>query len=148
MRCKTGYTNLDLLQLFKMNCSYLFFESQIAIGENSRTVYITHLSLYILTFCSYSGLLLSYLTLKALKKGDGKLKWGLFYFHRFYRITPLYMFVLGVSVTLPIHIGKKCCHQVLYIVKHIIHYQNVIYHMYLKSMLDRALYPKYIQANW
>ncbi|XP_072034489.1 O-acyltransferase like protein-like [Amphiura filiformis] len=57
------------------------------------------------TFFLLSGLLLAYLTLKALKKGDGKINWGLFIFHRFYRITPLYMLILGVWSTLPAHLA-------------------------------------------
>ncbi|KAJ8304234.1 hypothetical protein KUTeg_017817 [Tegillarca granosa] len=47
----------------------------------------------------YSGLLMSYLILKEMKKKKGArgINWGLFYFHRFWRLTPVYMLVLFVN---------------------------------------------------
>ncbi|XP_055898311.1 nose resistant to fluoxetine protein 6-like isoform X3 [Biomphalaria glabrata] len=42
----------------------------------------------------YSGLLVSYLTLKEMSIKGWRLKWGLYYFHRFWRLTPSYMLVL------------------------------------------------------
>jgi hypothetical protein len=33
----------------------------------------------------FSGCLLTYLVMKELKKNNGKMKWGMFYFHRFWR---------------------------------------------------------------
>jgi hypothetical protein len=33
----------------------------------------------------FSGILLAYLIMKELKKEEGKLNWGMFYFHRFWR---------------------------------------------------------------
>ena len=43
----------------------------------------------------FSGLLVSYLSLKAMKKCQGakKFKWGMFYFHRFWRYKILISFV-------------------------------------------------------
>lgn len=35
----------------------------------------------------FSGLLLTYLTLKQMKKSKGKINWFLFYFHRFWRLV-------------------------------------------------------------
>ncbi|XP_062589905.1 nose resistant to fluoxetine protein 6-like [Saccostrea cucullata] len=48
------------------------------------------------SFFLLSGLLVSYLTLKELQKRDGKLNWLLFYFHRFWRLTPAMMLVILV----------------------------------------------------
>ncbi|XP_072041409.1 nose resistant to fluoxetine protein 6-like [Amphiura filiformis] len=52
------------------------------------------------TFFFLSGLLLTYLTLKQLAKGNGKINWALFYFHRFWRITPTYMLLLAIWMNL------------------------------------------------
>ncbi|KAK6978808.1 nose resistant to fluoxetine protein 6 [Biomphalaria glabrata] len=46
------------------------------------------------TFFTLSGLLVAYLTTKEISKKGWKIKWGLFYFHRFWRLTPPYMLVL------------------------------------------------------
>ncbi|XP_067662821.1 nose resistant to fluoxetine protein 6-like [Haliotis asinina] len=46
------------------------------------------------TFFTLSGLLVAYLAMKELKKGQGKLNWAMFYFHRFWRLTPVYMMML------------------------------------------------------
>jgi peptidoglycan/LPS O-acetylase OafA/YrhL len=39
------------------------------------------------------GLLMAYLFVKELEAKNGRVKWGLVYFHRFWRILPPYMFV-------------------------------------------------------
>ncbi|OWF53651.1 nose resistant to fluoxetine protein 6-like [Mizuhopecten yessoensis] len=52
------------------------------------------------TFFALSGLLVSYLFMREMEKTKGKMNWGLFYFHRFWRLTPPYMLVLFVEVTL------------------------------------------------
>ncbi|XP_072044016.1 nose resistant to fluoxetine protein 6-like [Amphiura filiformis] len=46
------------------------------------------------TFFFMSGFLLCYLTFTRMTKSDGKISWLLFYFHRIWRITPLYAFVI------------------------------------------------------
>ena len=53
-----------------------------------------------------SGLLLTYLTLKHMKKVNGKVNWFIFYFHRLWRITPTYMIALAICATLAIHMGE------------------------------------------
>ena len=45
-------------------------------------------------FC-ITGLLVSYFLLIELEKTQGKLRWGLMYFHRIVRILPTYAFVMG-----------------------------------------------------
>ncbi|XP_063437868.1 nose resistant to fluoxetine protein 6-like [Mytilus trossulus] len=52
------------------------------------------------SFFTLSGLLLTYLVMKELDKNKGRLKWFMFYFHRFWRLTPPYMLVIMVSVSL------------------------------------------------
>ncbi|XP_077985928.1 O-acyltransferase like protein-like [Glandiceps talaboti] len=46
------------------------------------------------TFFVISGMLVTYWSLKKLDEEDGKINWLLFYFHKFWRIFPLYYFVL------------------------------------------------------
>ncbi|XP_052090838.1 nose resistant to fluoxetine protein 6-like [Mytilus californianus] len=58
------------------------------------------------TFFVLSGTLLVYIVMKELKKKGGKLNWGMFYFHRFWRLTPPYMLVLMVYVSLFPYIGS------------------------------------------
>ncbi|XP_052091571.1 nose resistant to fluoxetine protein 6-like isoform X2 [Mytilus californianus] len=58
------------------------------------------------TFFTLSGLLLTYLIMKELKRKDGKINWFMFYFHRFWRLTPPYMLVLMVYVSLFPYIGS------------------------------------------
>lgn len=52
------------------------------------------------TFFVLSGLLVSYLSLREMKKRGGarKFQWGMFYFHRFWRLTPPYMLLLMLYV--------------------------------------------------
>ncbi|XP_022102682.1 nose resistant to fluoxetine protein 6-like [Acanthaster planci] len=58
------------------------------------------------TFFFLSGLLLTYLTLKHLKKSSGRLNWFLFYLHRFIRLTPAYMVSIAIWASLAIHFGQ------------------------------------------
>ncbi|XP_071804203.1 O-acyltransferase like protein-like [Asterias amurensis] len=58
------------------------------------------------TFFMLSGLLLTYHTMKHLKKTNGKMNWLIFYFHRLWRITPVYMLSLVIWACLAIHLGK------------------------------------------
>ncbi|KAJ8316917.1 hypothetical protein KUTeg_004821 [Tegillarca granosa] len=52
------------------------------------------------TFFTLSGLLMSFLVLKEMKKNNGKLNWFMYYFHRFWRLTPPNMLVMMVYVPL------------------------------------------------
>ena len=51
------------------------------------------------TFFFLSGLLVAYLALKEVKE-KGKLSWIYYFLHRFWRLTPLYAFVLMIFTTL------------------------------------------------
>ncbi|XP_076451827.1 uncharacterized protein LOC143287601 [Babylonia areolata] len=58
------------------------------------------------TFFVLSGLLVTYLTLKEMAKGKkGCGYWIMFYVHRFWRLTPMYMVVLMVFCCLHIYLG-------------------------------------------
>ncbi|XP_071840530.1 O-acyltransferase like protein-like [Apostichopus japonicus] len=57
------------------------------------------------SFFVLSGLLVTYLTLKELRARNGRLNWFMYYFHRFWRLTPTYMIVLGIWTSLAVHIG-------------------------------------------
>ncbi|XP_071115657.1 nose resistant to fluoxetine protein 6-like [Haliotis cracherodii] len=52
------------------------------------------------TFFLLSGLLVAYLALKELQKGEGRINWFMFYFHRYWRLTPPYMLFMMVYVVL------------------------------------------------
>ncbi|XP_069119737.1 nose resistant to fluoxetine protein 6-like [Argopecten irradians] len=56
------------------------------------------------TFFTMSGLLLAYLFMKDIKK-SGEMNWPLFYFHRFWRLTPIYMLVLMMESNLTKYMG-------------------------------------------
>ncbi|XP_033105100.1 nose resistant to fluoxetine protein 6-like isoform X2 [Anneissia japonica] len=55
------------------------------------------------SFFFLSGLLITYLTLNYLKKNNGSLNWGMFYLHRYLRLTPVYMLVIFIYTTLTPH---------------------------------------------
>ena len=44
--------------------------------------------------------------MKHLKKTNGKMNWLIFYFHRLWRITPVYMLSLVIWACLAIHLGQ------------------------------------------
>ncbi len=52
-----------------------------------------------------SGLLASYLLLRELDRNKGKFNVGLFYLHRYLRLTPVYALILGYIATLMVYIG-------------------------------------------
>ncbi|XP_041368659.1 nose resistant to fluoxetine protein 6-like [Gigantopelta aegis] len=60
------------------------------------------------TFFTLSGLLVAYLTFKEMKrvKKGLKLNWLMFYFHRFWRLTPPYMLLMMVYVPLMPYISS------------------------------------------
>ncbi|BFZ20626.1 hypothetical protein BsWGS_23665 [Bradybaena similaris] len=58
------------------------------------------------TFFTTSGLLTAYLTLNEMKKKGWKINWPLFYFHRFWRLTPPYMLTILVVTGLQLYLGS------------------------------------------
>ncbi|XP_070534771.1 nose resistant to fluoxetine protein 6-like [Ptychodera flava] len=59
-------------------------------------------------FLVLSGLLVTYLTLRQIDRNGGPLRvnWGLFYLHRYWRLTPVYAFCLMMYTTLTLHMGN------------------------------------------
>ncbi|XP_069120101.1 O-acyltransferase like protein-like [Argopecten irradians] len=57
------------------------------------------------TFFTMSGLLVAYVFMKEMTKEKGRINWFLFYFHRFWRLTPAYMLILMISATLTRYLG-------------------------------------------
>jgi len=55
------------------------------INYNSLYLFYCLLHIKLSSVSSFSGTLLTYLVMKELKKKGGKLNWGMFYFHRFWR---------------------------------------------------------------
>ncbi|KAK3580062.1 hypothetical protein CHS0354_001014 [Potamilus streckersoni] len=63
---------------------------------------ISNATISVDSFFLLSGLLVAYLTLREIKKMGGikKFRWGMFYFHRFWRLTPPYMLMLVTNAIL------------------------------------------------
>ncbi|XP_069123535.1 nose resistant to fluoxetine protein 6-like [Argopecten irradians] len=57
------------------------------------------------SFFTLSGLLVSYLFMKEMKREKGRINWFMFYFHRFWRLTPAYMLVLFLDMSLFRYLG-------------------------------------------
>lgn len=57
------------------------------------------------TFLVMSGLLVSYLLLRELDRNNGRFNIGLFYLHRYLRLTLVYGVILGFIATLMVYIG-------------------------------------------
>ncbi|XP_054713283.1 nose resistant to fluoxetine protein 6-like [Uloborus diversus] len=58
------------------------------------------------SFFVLSGFLLTYLFIKENSKNEGKISWVYFYLHRYLRLTPMYMILLGISSTLFLYLGS------------------------------------------
>ncbi|XP_064457551.1 nose resistant to fluoxetine protein 6-like isoform X2 [Ornithodoros turicata] len=57
------------------------------------------------TFFFIAGLLIVYVTLKRLDATGGKMNWAVFYLHRYIRMTPLMMAVIGICATVLPYMG-------------------------------------------
>lgn len=57
------------------------------------------------TFFLMSGLLVSFLLLRELDRAKGKFNIGLYYLHRYLRLTPVYAIILGYIATLIVYSG-------------------------------------------
>ncbi|XP_064616908.1 nose resistant to fluoxetine protein 6-like [Liolophura sinensis] len=58
------------------------------------------------SFFLLSGLLVTYLTMREMAKREGKLNWFLYYFHRYWRLTPPLMLIMWVYVPLFKYLGS------------------------------------------
>lgn len=57
------------------------------------------------TFFLMSGLLVSFFLLRELDRNKGKFNVGLYYLHRYLRLTIVYAFILGFIATLIVYVG-------------------------------------------
>ncbi|XP_070533928.1 nose resistant to fluoxetine protein 6-like [Ptychodera flava] len=62
------------------------------------------------TFFFLSGCLVCYVTLKQLHKTKGRLNWFLFYFHRWWRLTPAFGLMLLIWSTVTLYLGDGPIH--------------------------------------
>nr|XP_006818636.1 PREDICTED: nose resistant to fluoxetine protein 6-like [Saccoglossus kowalevskii] len=107
-RVKThdGQTNTGANQTNDLNsrCDNPNYILDVVLNRLSAQIYLNGY-LAVDTFFVIGGMLVTYITLKHLDRNDGKLNWLLFLFHRVWRLTPVYMFVLMLWSTLVIHTG-------------------------------------------
>ncbi|XP_064650005.1 nose resistant to fluoxetine protein 6-like [Lineus longissimus] len=83
----------------------LYTDNILTVIEMSKRftfLIITNATFSVDSFFFLSGLLVCYLTMRKLDEHDGSLNWGLFYFHRVWRLTPALGFVvMFYTVILP-----------------------------------------------
>uniref|UniRef100_A0A0P5TA70 Nose resistant to fluoxetine protein n=1 Tax=Daphnia magna TaxID=35525 RepID=A0A0P5TA70_9CRUS len=79
-----------------------------ALVEDFKTVgmqSIGNATVSVDTFFLMSGLLVSYLLLRELDRTKGKFNAGLYYLHRYLRLTIVYAFILGFIAALTVYLG-------------------------------------------
>lgn len=86
-----------------LNLTWIFEKLQDAYGLGMQT--IVNGSVSVDTFFLMSGLLVSFLLLRELDRTKGKFNVGLFYLHRYLRLTPVYAVILGFVATLMVYLG-------------------------------------------
>ncbi|GFS20727.1 nose resistant to fluoxetine protein 6-like [Elysia marginata] len=67
---------------------------------------MTNNSVSVDTFFVISGLLTAYLTVKEMNQKGWRLDWGVFYFHRLWRLTPPYMMTLVIILGIKQYCGE------------------------------------------
>ncbi|XP_022102671.1 nose resistant to fluoxetine protein 6-like [Acanthaster planci] len=97
-----GHTLYYLIFGYLDNATYMYYK----LYNSFLFSVIVSANLSVDTFFFLSGLLLTYLTLKHLRKAKGRLNWFLFYLHRFVRLTPAYMVAIAIWASLAIHFGQ------------------------------------------
>ncbi|XP_054763497.2 nose resistant to fluoxetine protein 6-like [Lytechinus pictus] len=67
------------------------------------------------TFFVIGGLLVTYTTLLKLRKSDGQMNWLMFYFHRYWRLTPALLGALALWISLGKHLaGQGAMFEIFY----------------------------------
>ncbi|KAK7497005.1 hypothetical protein BaRGS_00011741 [Batillaria attramentaria] len=79
---------------------------QVEVYDDFSFQMVANATLSVDTFFVLSGLLVAYLSLKELNKNNGQLNWPMFYFHRFWRLTPVYMMVILFNTALQPYLGS------------------------------------------
>ncbi|XP_069123540.1 nose resistant to fluoxetine protein 6-like [Argopecten irradians] len=74
--------------------------------NNWTSMVIVNALLSVDSFFALSGLLVSYLFMKEMKREKGRINWFMFYFHRFWRLTPAYMLVIFLDMSLFPYLGE------------------------------------------
>ncbi|GAU88231.1 hypothetical protein RvY_00971 [Ramazzottius varieornatus] len=78
-----------------------FFENTLTFYGDVRTAMfqiVLNAGYAVDSFFLLSGLLISYVLLRDLQKNNGRLNWALVYFHRWWRLTPVYLYVMMMYV--------------------------------------------------
>ncbi|XP_033763774.1 nose resistant to fluoxetine protein 6-like [Pecten maximus] len=89
--------------IFGVYANPLSFMSQML--QRLSFMAITNALLSVDTFFTLSGLLVSYMFMKEMKRERGRINWFMFYFHRFWRLTPPYMLVMMIDIALLRYMG-------------------------------------------
>lgn len=95
-----GFRVLSLWWIILGHTYYLgrnFFENSLMFFDDVRSAgfqIVLNAGYAVDSFFLLSGLLIAYVLFRDLAKHDGKLNWVLVYFHRWWRLTPVYMFVM------------------------------------------------------
>ncbi|XP_069135206.1 nose resistant to fluoxetine protein 6-like [Argopecten irradians] len=75
----------------------------IQLGQRFTFQAILNATFSVDTFFFMSGALVTYLCLKDIAANNGRTRWGMFYFHRVWRLTPAFAFCLMIYATLTRH---------------------------------------------
>ena len=78
--------------------SCAFISSKQTIQNNADIIVVDVL---------YRGLLVTYTTLMKLGKSKGKMNWLMFYFHRYWRLTPALLGAMALWISLGRHLAGQ-----------------------------------------
>ncbi|XP_070533920.1 nose resistant to fluoxetine protein 6-like [Ptychodera flava] len=85
-----------------------------------RSILVIYAGIYgVDVFFLLSGMLVTYLALRHMRKTKGRMNWFLFYFHRWWRLSPPYYLMLLLVTTLFLYLGNGPAHdqRVFYVQK-------------------------------
>ncbi|XP_067118600.1 nose resistant to fluoxetine protein 6-like [Centruroides vittatus] len=95
-----GHTFLSALTVTENLVDYLDYVRKFS------ALFIVQATYSVDTFFLLSGLLLSYLFLKNYEGSSKKFNWAYYYLHRIWRLTPVYMMLLGLYTTIFLRMGN------------------------------------------
>ncbi|XP_069112030.1 nose resistant to fluoxetine protein 6-like isoform X2 [Argopecten irradians] len=97
-----GHTYIFLLMQQEMTNMIPF---AVRMLRRRTFMVITNGLLSVDTFFTLSGLLLAYVFMKEMKREKGRINWFMFYFHRFWRLTPPYMLMMMLDIVMFRYLG-------------------------------------------